>query len=132
MDSFPESLGCPLTGASYAPVDITIRTQMDAGPAKVRRRYTAGPADVTLRLLCDRAQVQTLDDFVAITLSTTLPFTWRDWRKPAGAENVAVYRFKRHPTYEDAGPALWYASLELELLTTFQGTFLLDVAPLTT
>ena len=106
---------------------------MDAGVAKTRRRFTAVPSDVTYRLLCDRAQVQTLDDFVAITLKEVLPFAWKDFRKPDGPENVVVYRFKKQPSYEDA-PAvgLWYATLELEMLTTFQGTFLLDVDPLTT
>ena len=134
MDNWPTSLGDPLVGVRYTPIEGgTIRTQMDAGIAKVRRRWTDVPCDVSMRLLCNRSQVQTLDDFVAITLSDVLPFQWRDWRKPAGAENVVVYRFKRRPSYEDAGaPGLWYATLDLEMLTTFQGTFLLDVAPLST
>lgn len=106
---------------------------MGAGAAKTRRRYTAVPSDVTYRLLCDRAQVQTLDDFVAITLADVLPFTWKDFRKPDGPENVVVYRFKKRPAFEDAPAAgLWYATLELEMLTTFQGTFLLDIEGLTT
>ena len=110
-----------------------IRSQMDAGVAKTRRRWTNPPCDVNLRIECSKAQVPTLEDFVAITLADVLPFQWIDWRKPDGPENVAVYRFKKRPTFEHSGaPGYWFASLELELLTTFQGTFLLDVAPLST
>jgi len=33
-----------------APVGATIRTQMDAGPVKVRRRFTAAPIQVQVRI----------------------------------------------------------------------------------
>lgn len=135
MDNWPSSLPCPEeSGASYVPADNTIRTQMDAGVPKVRRRFTAQLCDVTLTLSCTQAQVQTLEDFHDITLHGVLPFQWVDHRKPDGPENVAVYRFKSRPSYTPTPGqvGMWDASLQLEMLTTFQGTFLLDVAPLST
>lgn len=135
MDSWPTSLPCPYPdGASYTPVDNIIRSQMDAGVPKVRRRFTAELCDVTLVLPCTQAQVQTLEDFVDITLQVVSPFQWIDWRKPDDAANVAIYRFKSRPSYSPTPGSIdmWDATIELELLTTFQGTHLLDVAPLTT
>jgi hypothetical protein len=132
MAEWPTSLPTPLLeGVSYSSQSNVIRTQMDAGVAKTRRRFTAVPEDVTFSLFLDRAQVQTLQDFVAITLADVLPFNWLEFRKPD--TTTVVYRFKSRPKFSPMGTGLyWRADIELELLTTFQGTFLLDVSPLTT
>jgi hypothetical protein len=131
--TWPISLPVPLLdGVSYASQQNVIRTQMDAGVAKTRRRFTAVPEDVTFSLSLSRAQVQTLQDFIAITLKDVLPFDWREFRKP-DTEPLVTYRFKSRPKFTPMGRGdHWRADIELELLTTFQGTFLLDVAPLTT
>ncbi len=42
--------------------DIVIETEMDAGPPKIRRRYTAGYRHVTGSLKLTRAQRTTLDE----------------------------------------------------------------------
>lgn len=133
MAEWPNSLPIPLVeNVSYTPGENVISSQMDAGAAKRRRRFTAVPESVTFRLLIDPAQLQTLQEFVAITLADVLPFDWREFRKPNDLTTAAQYRFRSRPVYSYVGPGLWYADLDLELLTTFQGTFLLDVDPLTT
>ena len=43
--------------------DITIRTNMDAGPAKVRRRYTNAPIDISGNIWVNRDEYATLDRF---------------------------------------------------------------------
>jgi hypothetical protein len=134
MDNWPVSLPRPqVEGCAYTPQDNQIRTEMRAGVPKARRATTARPVNVTFQLVLTQAQVQTLDDFVAITLSDVLPFQWMDFRKPDGEENVAVYRFIRRPHYTPRRSGMrWNATVELELLTTMQGAFLLDIEGLGT
>lgn len=132
---WPSSLPNPmLEGISYAPQSNVIRTQMDAGIAKTRRRFTAVPEDVAFSLFLTAAQVQTLQDFVAVTLADVLPFDWIEFRKPvADWTTLVTYRFKSRPRFTPMGSGLtWKADIELELLTNFQGTFLLDIEGITT
>ena len=130
---WPASLPIPLLeGVTYTAQQNVISTQMDAGPAKLRRRFTAVPEDVTFSLFLTQAQAQTLSDFVAITLKDVLPFDWREFRKP-DTDTLVTYRFKSRPRFTPMGSGLtWRADIELEQLTTFQGTFLLDIEGITT
>ena len=131
--TWPSSVPAPLfENVNYSSEPNIIRTQMDAGVAKVRRRFTSAPEIVTFRMLCTPAQVQTLSDFAAITLKDVLPFDWREFRKPNDPDTLVTYRFRERPKFSPAGPNLWYADIELDLLTTFQGTFLLDIEGITT
>ena len=132
--TWPSSLPVPLVeGVSYTSQDNIIRSQMDAGVAKIRRRFTAVPEDVSFQLLLTLAQIQTLVDFHDITLKGVLPFDWIEFRKPeADWGTLVTYRFKSRPTFVPVHGKLWRATLELELLTNFQGTFLLDIEGITT
>lgn len=130
---WPVSLPVPLVqGVSYTAGTNVIRTQMDVGAPKLRRRFTAVPETVAFNLVLTEAQVQVLQDFVEITLSDVLPFDWIDFRKPNGT--AVTYRFTKRPTFTPRSAAgnRWVAAIELEQLTTSQGTYLLDVAPLST
>lgn len=114
--TWPASLPSPLIGSGeWKPWSNVIRTQMDAGTPKLRRRYTAVGADVTFSLVLNRTQVAALETFVATTLKDVLPFTWKDWRLPSTP--AAVYRFKSRPSYAPTErPDVWTATLELEKL----------------
>ncbi len=116
MADWPSTLPSPLADSiEWKPHNNQIRTQMDAGLAKVRRRFTAVGADATFRVLLTRAQVETLETFVTTTLKDVLPFNWKDWRLPTPP--VAAYRFRSRPSYAPAGrPDLWIATLDLEKL----------------
>lgn len=121
-----------MEGITYTSAPNVIRTQMDAGVAKARRRFTAAPETLTFNLVITEEQLQVLQDFVEITLSDVLPFDWIDFRKPTGTS--VTYRFTKRPSYSPRSAAgnRWVAAIELEQLTTSQGTYLLDVAPLST
>jgi hypothetical protein len=101
-------------GYDEAPPDLTVRTQMDAGPAKVRRRFTAGVRALSLQLDLDSAQVETLDVFFDATLQGgALAFDWVHPRTQA----AATLRFVRPPVYRPgASDAAWQAVLQLEIL----------------
>lgn len=119
MDSWPASLPAPLVdGVSYESQNNTVRTQMETGAAKMRRRFTKVPEDVTFSLIVSRPERLDLDQFVTDTLKDVLPFEWTEFRYPPAHDNIAVYRFKSRPKYSPAGSGfLWRADIELELIT---------------
>lgn len=87
MADWPASLPPPLVnGAGYTPQENTIRTQMVAGAAKMRRRFTAVPEMFAFTLRLTRAQVDTLDAFVVGTLKDVLPFDWQNFRRPPATQ----------------------------------------------
>lgn len=134
LPTWPVSLPPPLIdGAGLTPQPNQIRSQNDAGAARVRPRFTAAARNVRYTVVCSEAQVQVLDDFVEITLRDTLPFHWLDFRRPAAGQPPAVYRFKSRPAYAPRNNGRqWAATLDLEMLTADPGRFLLDVSDNTT
>lgn len=64
MATWPSSLGNPqLSGYDLETTDPTVRTDMEGGSARVRRRYTAAPDTVSLKFLFDAAQMATFRTF---------------------------------------------------------------------
>jgi hypothetical protein len=77
-----------------------IRTKMDAGPAKQRRRYTAFVRYYNASFLVDAYQKQVLEQFYEDTCAAgTLDFNWTD------PETAVVYdaRFRAAPEYVAEG-----------------------------
>ncbi|WP_396616803.1 hypothetical protein ACHZ97_04295 [Lysobacter soli] len=101
---------------SYQPWENSVRTQMDAGAAKVRRRFTAVGDDVALAVPLRLDQVDVLEAFVVGTLKDVLPFDWKDFRRPNTVGNAATYRFRKRPTYAPWGDDFVLATLDLERL----------------
>lgn len=91
---------------------------MDVGPAKVRRRQTAGVRMFQCELVLTRTQVATLDDFFHDTIDAgALPFTWEHHRTGQPVD----YRFTGPPEYtplapRGAGTEYWRATFELEAM----------------
>ncbi|MGE0256925.1 MAG: hypothetical protein AB7N54_20245 [Alphaproteobacteria bacterium] len=94
--------------------DLLVRTEMDAGPAKVRRRFTAAVRPLSVRLDLDREQVDDLDEFFSDDLEHgALPF---DWTHPRTGDAV-TFRFTRPPEIRpDGDGTVWLAELQLEIL----------------
>jgi hypothetical protein len=81
-------------GATEQPPDVVLETQMDAGPPKARRRFTAGFRLVGGSIDLTHAQRATLDDFYMNTLQGgALPF---DWIHPITSA-PATFRFMPQP-----------------------------------
>jgi hypothetical protein len=97
--------------------DVMIETEMDAGPPKARRRFTAGFRMIRGTVRISKAQRATLDTFWVTTLEGgTLPF---DWIHPITLA-TASFRFVRRglkyrQSYSD-GVDVLYADLELRLM----------------
>ena len=103
-----------LAGYSEGTGGAVLRSSMDAGPAKVRRRFTAvaRPIDVTIELT--RAEVQVFLDWFDGTLAAgALDFDWVHPRTRTAAE----FRFRETDVqFRHAVGELWRADLKLEIL----------------
>jgi len=74
-----------------------IRSEMDTGPAKVRRRNTAGAYQVSGQQYLTAAQLSTLKTFYQSTLlDGSLRFAWTD---PLDSETAVEMRFVEPPTW---------------------------------
>lgn len=107
---FPQKL--LVEGYQEQTPNIVVRTKMDAGPPKVRKRFTAGIRPITGSLDLTAAQVATLDTFVMTTLKGGVETF--DWTHPrTGA--AASFKIVPPVTYTAMEPDVWRASLSLEL-----------------
>lgn len=98
-----------------------IRTNMDVGPAKTRRRFTACVIRVQCPLVLTNSQKSVFNAFYRDTLQEgTLPFDWSD---PL-ADSLVSYRFVSAPQFRlvrgdsnsDISTRLWQTTLVLEIL----------------
>jgi hypothetical protein len=115
-DSLPQDPFIPGDSTpEYDPADNTIRTSVTAGPAKLRRRFTAVPETTKIKLWLTSDQCATLKDFVENQVSDVLPFTWRDFRD----DSQCLYRFTKGRgsiTYKHDSGDIWIVEIELEKL----------------
>ena len=96
-----------------------LRTQMDIGPAKSRRRFTATVRNVDVPIIVDNDHRETFDSFFDGTIGDgSLPFDWTD---PV-TDNVVSFRFRNAPSFRllrgDPGRSKRHhiATLQLEIL----------------
>lgn len=118
MASWPATLPCPVIDATDARGEGAIRTPMDAGPSKARRRFSAVSRYVTAEIPLDATQRGTLDSFYADTLGEGVDAF--DIADPFGGATVSA-RFSGPVSYafrgKAAGGARWYmAAVSLEIL----------------
>lgn len=99
--------------------DTRVRTQMDAGPPKMRRRFTAPMRTLTIPFRMTGAERDTFDTFFQTTLvQGTLTF---DWEEPLNDATVS-YQFVSVPIFalsvgnSDPDKRLWDTVLKLEVL----------------
>jgi hypothetical protein len=115
MAAWPETLPqSPLVeGFRETPADNSLRTAMETGPAKLRRRATSGAAGLTAGFLLDAAQLAALDIFYADTLQGgTLPF---DFTHPISGETISC-RFRQPPSRAALNGGYFRSVLELEVV----------------
>ncbi len=95
-----------------------IRTAMDSGPAKLRRRFTAAVRNLDVAMFLDGTQKATFDTFFNTTLAEgALSFDWTD---PVTDSTISM-RFREPATWNQirtgtVANRLWQADLALEVL----------------
>lgn len=114
MATWPETLPPPYTGSlNISPPDNVIRSGMDTGPAKVRRRTTANitPHEFVMRL--SKAQAVTLYNFhKEDTFSGADEFDYYD----EFLEQNIKARFVSPPKIGHLEADTWTAQVSLEIL----------------
>lgn len=94
-------------------VDTLLRSEMDTGPSKVRRRFTGNIEQIQTTINLTEAQVDILKSFYRNTLGGgVLPF-----KHLYPTSNALVeYRFMSPPSITHVGGLAWSASLQLEII----------------
>jgi len=101
-------------GYSGAFPDITIQSDMDAGPAKVRRRFTSGIEPVSGTMIMSAAQFATFSTFYNTTLlGGSLRFSWT---RPPAHTVACEMRFTKPPEWTVIDPGKYEISLSFEIL----------------
>jgi hypothetical protein len=115
MSTWPSTLpGFPLADSfrEIAP-ETSIRTAMDQGPAKLRRRTTAAARDIYASYILSRAQVEHLEAFyVAELAGGSAAFTYTHPR----TEAPVTCRFRKPPEYISLNGDYFRVTLEMEIL----------------
>lgn len=114
MTTWPTSLPRPTVDSfSETTPNNSIRSSMDKGPAKVRRRTTANVRPISFSLKLEPSLVDVVDEFyIDTTASGSLSF---DFVHPRTLETVEA-RFVEPPSYKELGNALFNVSISLEVL----------------
>ena len=99
-------------GYTETPPKLMIRTQMEAGVPKRRRRFSSGVRPIKGQMILTFEETQILDDFFNITLSGGSNVF--DWVHPR-TQQPCVMGFVTEPQYTPQGAA-FNASLDLEIM----------------
>jgi len=104
------------SGYSESPADNVIRSPMDVGPAKLRRRGTSMPQRISWQQILASTNVGSLDTFYITTLAYgSLDFTRVH---PRTGSTATTMRFLSPPTYSVVkdSPGNWVVSFDCEVL----------------
>jgi len=109
----------PITRAlEVSPPDLLVRSSMDVGPAKVRRRATVGVTVFAIEMAMTATQLATFETFWRDTvLGGALTF---DFKNPQTGAAAAEMRFADTPSWSPKAPRTgseyWSVRFRLELL----------------
>lgn len=120
MADWPATLpDLQMLGLTEQRQDGRLRSPMETGRAKTRRRFTAVVVNYNIPIIFTGAQKMILDDFFATTLAEgSLPFVWEN---PVDDTTVEML-IRQQPEWQlilgNANPNLriWSATLNLEQL----------------
>ncbi|HRI77598.1 MAG TPA: hypothetical protein PLX33_11510 [Alphaproteobacteria bacterium] len=114
MPTFPDTLPAPLANSfQEQPANNIVRTQMDVGPAKVRRRTTSNVSSIRVAYVLSAAQVDEIQTFFAEdTAGGALGF---DFTHPRTGATVTA-RFNEPPQYASMNGLYYQVTVSLEVL----------------
>lgn len=114
MAAWPAILPAPaLSTLKEAPPNNVLRSTMDKGPAKLRRRTTANTRPLSFELALTSAELTVLDEFyVTDTFSGVDAFDYTHPRTGLGCSA----RFAEPPQYSEQEGVLYRVTVQLEIL----------------
>ena len=118
LPTWPIGLDVKTIASAYdeQPPRIIMRTPMDSGPAKVRRKLSTNTRIIPLDLRMTEAELETFDEFFMGTLlGGSLRFTWTNPRTGDAIEARIVVDDSQGPAYHYDGKYC-YVSFLMEVL----------------
>lgn len=113
MPTWPATLPAPaLNSVRESPPKNKLRSPMDKGPPKERRRTTANVRPISFLLKCTLAQTQILDDF--FTGDTASGVNEFDFTHPRTGATVSA-KFASEPEYSEVEGVLYECTIQLEI-----------------
>lgn len=112
--SYPATLPtAPLIGFTEEPYSTAIKSEMDAGPAKQRQRYSTSWSRYKMNMILTAAQRATFKTFWQSTCkSGGQAFDWKD---PATGDTATfVFVADRPPKFRSIGTDVFEVEFELE------------------
>ena len=109
--SLPQAIR--MDGYNEKAPDGVLRSPMDAGPGKQRRRTTSAARPISGTIAVSSAQLDTFITFFNTTLlAGSLRFSWRE---PRSSGTPAEFRFTQPPEYTPA-EGNWIINMKLEIM----------------
>lgn len=99
---------------------VVLRSEVDVGPAKIRRRLTGGTRNFSVEVDLRRSELAVFDSFFnTTTKGGSLSFSWKNPR----TGDAADFRFLDVPKYTPRAPRgdgseWWVVSFDMEMLPT--------------
>lgn len=113
MPTWPASLVISRTGFKESLANNSMRSKMETGPEKVRRRTTANSYPVSFNLFLNDDQLEDLKEFYNVeTYSGSIQF---DFINPSNGQALTA-RFSETPPSWTPNADNWDASVSLEIL----------------
>jgi hypothetical protein len=120
MPTWPASLPQQplIDGYQESTPNTLVRTQMDKGPDKVRRRFTAGTRTFAVQFLLDETQTATLETFIEDDLEGgALQFDHTHPRTGASVSfRIVPVSQDALVTYANTGGVFYRVQMQLEIL----------------
>lgn len=113
MTDWPDTLPSRFerNGFSHELADNALKTKMDYGPSKRRRRTTTSVEPMTGTMIMTDDQWGDLVEFFKDTVKETLPF---NFTMPDGVTEVEVC-FNASPVRSYFAPGVWRVAIDLEI-----------------
>lgn len=118
MVAWPDELPDAVLQEGYAesPPQNLISQRTDIGPGMRRRRFTAAPRVVSVKIECTTEQVEIFDEFfVNDIFSGAVPFDWKHPRTGQGWSVFILNTEQSKPRYDNVVGDSWDISFDLEL-----------------
>lgn len=111
MATWPSTLVIRRDGFKEAPPSRQLRSKMDVGEDKIRRRSSRAVRPVTIQMLLSDSLLDTFDDFYLANDELSFSFT-----HPRTSETVTA-RFTDEPPSYDPNETMWNVTVKLEILS---------------